>query len=64
MEFSNPFDDPQGQFAFAQCAGAVQPVAATMPLPAGWDIVCQPAVAGRHASSGWKSNWRTLTAAS
>lgn len=32
MAFSNPFDDPQERLHFAQCAGAIQSVAATMRL--------------------------------
>lgn len=32
MAFSNPFDDPQERLHIAQCAGAIQSVAATMRL--------------------------------
>jgi enterochelin esterase family protein len=43
MEFSNPFDNPQGQFAILQNA---QQQYSLWPqqcaLPEGWQVVCEP----------------------
>lgn len=55
MAFSNPFDDPQGSVLhFAQCAGAIQSVAATMRLTGRLGRCVSAAVTERPASSGWK----------
>ncbi|AHJ74839.1 MbtH family protein [Kosakonia sacchari] len=63
MEFTNPFDNPQGQFYIlqntrrqfslwpAQCA-----------LPAGWNVVCEPQP--QDECDAWlAANWQTLTPA-
>lgn len=63
MEFTNPFDNPQGQFYIlqntrrqfslwpAQCA-----------LPDGWNVVCEPQP--QDACDAWlAANWQTLTPA-
>ena len=60
MEFSNPFDNPQGQFYILQnsqhqfilwpqhCA-----------LPAGWQVVCEPQ--SQEACQQWLArHWTTL----
>lgn len=45
-ELNTSVDNPsmirRERLHIAQCAGAIQSVAATMRLTAGWDIVCQP----------------------
>ncbi|XWJ90896.1 MbtH family protein [Phytobacter ursingii] len=63
MEFSNPFDNPQGQFYILQNAQQQfslwpQPCA----LPQGWRVVCQPA--SQEVCNEWlKAHWQTLTPA-
>ena len=46
MAFGNPFDDPQGAFYIAQCAGAIQSVAATMRLTSEAGTLCVSRVTG------------------
>ncbi len=63
MEFTNPFDNPQGQFYIlqnqqqqfslwpAQCA-----------LPEGWQVICEPQ--GQNDCNAWlAANWQNLTPA-
>ncbi|MBS1204484.1 MAG: invasin [Proteobacteria bacterium] len=63
MEFTNPFDNPQGRFYIlqndqqqyslwpAQCA-----------LPGGWRVVCEPQP--QEACNMWlDAHWQTLTPA-
>ncbi|EBN6243161.1 MbtH family protein [Salmonella enterica] len=60
MEFSNPFDNPQGQFYILQNAQrqfSLWPAACT--LPAGWDVVCEPQ--SQDACQQWlNTRWTTL----
>ena len=43
MEFSNPFDNPQGQFAILQNDQAQYSLwPQQCDLPAGWHVVCEP----------------------
>ncbi|WP_342321677.1 MbtH family NRPS accessory protein [Kosakonia sp. BYX6] len=63
MEFTNPFDNPQGRFYIlqnmqqqfslwpAQCA-----------LPAGWNVLCEPQL--QVDCNAWlAAHWQTLTPA-
>ena len=61
MEFSNPFDDPQGQFTLLQNA---QQQFSLWPqqcaLPEGWRVVCEPQ--SSEACQQWlATHWTTLT---
>ena len=63
MEFTNPFDNPQGQFILLQNA---QQQFSLWPqqcaLPAGWQLVSEPQ--SNEACQQWlAANWRTLTPA-
>lgn len=43
MEFSNPFDNPQGQFAILRNGpGQYSLWPQQCDLPAGWHVVCEP----------------------
>lgn len=61
MQFSNPFDNPQGQFYILrndQQQYSLWP--AHCDLPAGWAVVCPPQSA--EACNAWlAANWSTLT---
>lgn len=61
MQFSNPFDNPQGQFYILrndQQQYSLWP--AHCDLPAGWTVVCPPQSA--EACNAWlAANWSTLT---
>lgn len=63
MEFSNPFDNPQGQFYILQNPQrqfSLWPQQCS--LPAGWQIVCEPQ--SQEACQQWlETNWTTLTTA-
>lgn len=63
MEFSNPFDNQQGQFFIlqnAQLQFSLWPQQCA--LPQGWRVVCQPA--SQDACNAWlKANWQNLTPA-
>jgi len=63
MEFTNPFDNPQGQFILLQNA---QQQFSLWPqqcaLPAVWQVVSEPQ--SSEACQQWlAANWRTLTPA-
>lgn len=63
MEFTNPFDNPQGQFILLQNA---QQQFSLWPqqcaLPAGWQVVSEPQ--SSEACQQWlAANWRALTPA-
>lgn len=47
MEFSNPFDNPQGQFVICKRPGAVQPVAAAVRIARGLARGMRSAASGR-----------------
>ncbi|STW24188.1 cytoplasmic protein YbdZ [Klebsiella variicola] len=54
MQFSNPFDNPQGQFYILrndQQQYSLWP--AHCDLPAGWAVVCPPQ-SPRPATPGWR----------
>lgn len=60
MEFSNPFDNPQGQFYILQNS---QQQFSLWPqqcaLPAGWQVVCAPQ--SQEACQQWlERHWTTL----
>lgn len=63
MSFSNPFDDPQGQFYLLQnpqrqfCLWPQQ-----CALPAGWTVVCEPQ-SPEECQRWLTANWTTLTPA-
>ncbi|MGR5944371.1 MbtH family protein [Enterobacter sp. C4G1] len=61
MEFSNPFDNPQGQFAILcndQVEFSLWPQQCA--LPAGWRVVCEPQ--SQEACQQWLAeHWHTLT---
>ncbi|MGY6030509.1 MbtH family protein [Phytobacter sp. AG2a] len=63
MEFSNPFDNPEGHFYILQNAQQQyslwpEPCA----LPEGWQVVCAPA--SQDACTAWLAqHWQTLTPA-
>lgn len=63
MQFSNPFDNPQGQFYLLQNAHkqfSLWPQHCA--LPAGWDIICEPQ--SQQACNEWlTAHWTTLTPA-
>ncbi len=63
MEFSNPFDNPQGQFYILQNPQrqfSLWPQQCS--LPAGWQIACEPQ--SQEACQQWlDANWTTLTPA-
>jgi len=63
MEFSNPFDNPEGQFYILQTARqqfSLWPQQCA--LPAGWQVVCQPG--SQQQCTDWLThNWQTLTPA-
>ncbi|QLW75709.1 MbtH family NRPS accessory protein [Citrobacter freundii] len=63
MEFSNPFDNPQGQFYILQNPQrqlGLWPQQCS--LPAGWAIACEPQ--SQEACQQWLAeNWTTLTPA-
>lgn len=63
MEFSNPFDNPQGQFYILQNPQrqfSLWPRQCS--LPAGWAIACEPQ--SQEACQQWLAeNWTTLTPA-
>ncbi len=55
MQFSNPFDNPQGQFYILrndQQQYSLWP--AHCDLPAGWAVVCPPRSRPRPATPGWR----------
>lgn len=60
MEFSNPFDDPQGLFAIVQNSQqqySLWPQQCT--LPDGWRVVCEPQ--SPEACQQWlAAHWSTL----
>ncbi|CAD5353518.1 MULTISPECIES: MbtH family protein [Enterobacter] len=60
MEFSNPFDNPQGQFAILrndQAQYSLWPQQCD--LPAGWHVVCEPQ--SQEACQQWLAeHWQTL----
>jgi len=60
MEFSNPFDNPQGQFAILQNARREYSLwPQRCALPEGWQMVCEPQPA--EACQRWLAeNWQTL----
>ncbi|MEL4016622.1 MbtH family protein [Dryocola clanedunensis] len=60
MEYSNPFDAPQGRFFILQNAARQYSLwPETCALPAGWQMVCE--AAGQEECSRWlKENWRDL----
>lgn len=63
MEFSNPFDNPQGQFTILQNA---QQQYSLWPqqcaLPEDWQVVCEPQ--SSEACQQWlAAHWTTLTPA-
>lgn len=58
MQFSNPFDNPQGQFYILhndQQQYSLWP--AHCDLPAGWTVVC-PRSRPRPATPGWRPTGR------
>ena len=60
MEFSNPFDNPRGQFYILQNS---QQQFSLWPqhcaLPAGWQVVCEPQ--SQEACQQWLArHWTTL----
>ncbi|EIY5125061.1 MbtH family NRPS accessory protein [Klebsiella quasipneumoniae subsp. similipneumoniae] len=63
MQFSNPFDNPQGQFYILrndQQQYSLWP--GHCALPAGWTVVCPPQSV--EACNAWlAANWSTLTPA-
>lgn len=63
MEFSNPFDNPQGQFYILQNPQrqfSLWPQQCS--LPAGWTVACEPQ--SQEACQQWlDANWNTLTPA-
>lgn len=63
MEFSNPFDNPEGQFYILQNSQqqfSLWP--ALCALPEGWQVVCAPA--SQNACTEWLAqHWQTLTPA-
>lgn len=60
MEFSNPFDNPQGQFAILQNHhGEYSLWPQTCALLVGWRVICEPQ--SPQACEQWLSeNWQTL----
>ncbi|MGK9175810.1 MbtH family NRPS accessory protein [Yokenella regensburgei] len=63
MEFSNPFDNPEGQFYILQNS---QQQYSLWPqqcaLPPGWQVICEPASQAECAD--WLAQrWQTLTPA-
>lgn len=60
MEFSNPFDNPQGQFAILRNdQGQYSLWPQQCELPAGWRVVCEPLP--QDACQQWLAeNWQTL----
>lgn len=61
MQFSNPFDNPQGQFYILRNDQQQYSLwLAHCDLPAGWTVVCPPQSA--EACNAWlAANWSTLT---
>lgn len=63
MEFSNPFDNPQGQFYILQNPQrqfSLWPQHCS--LPAGWKVACEPQ--SPEACQQWlDANWTNLTPA-
>ncbi|WP_039056114.1 MbtH family NRPS accessory protein [Enterobacter sp. Bisph1] len=63
MEFTNPFDNPQGQFYILQNHQrqfSLWP--AECALPAGWRVICEPQA--QNDCNAWlTANWQTLTPA-
>ncbi|ABV13685.1 TPA: MbtH family protein [Citrobacter koseri] len=63
MEFSNPFDNPQGQFYILQNPQrqfSLWPQLCS--LPAGWQVVCEPQ--SQALCQQWlDAHWTTLTPA-
>ncbi|HFZ8993782.1 TPA: MbtH family protein [Citrobacter freundii] len=63
MEFSNPFDNPQGEFYIlqnAQCQFSLWPRQCA--LPTGWQVVCEPQ-SPADCQQWLQRNWTTLTPA-
>ncbi|MFL4213282.1 MbtH family protein [Enterobacter mori] len=60
MEFSNPFDNSQGQFAILQNdQGQYSLWPQQCDLPAGWRVVCEPQ--SQEACQQWLAgHWQTL----
>lgn len=60
MEFSNPFDNPQGQFAILQNdQGQYSLCTAAVRTAGGWRVVCE--AQSQEACQQWLAgNWRTL----
>lgn len=63
MEYTNPFDNPQGRFYILQNARqqySLWPEQCV--LPAGWQVICEPQQP--EACNAWLSaHWQTLTPA-
>lgn len=63
MEFSNPFDNPQGQFYILQNSRqqfSLWPQACA--LPQGWRVICKPQP--QEACHAWLADhWQALTPA-
>lgn len=60
MQFSNPFDDPQGQFYIlqnAQQAYSLWPQQCA--VPAGWQVVCEPR-SPEDCNAWLTANWTTI----
>lgn len=60
MEFSNPFDDPQGQFCILQNAQSQYSLwPQQCVLPEGWNVVCEPQ--SQEACQQWlNAHWQTI----
>ncbi|MBJ3815407.1 MbtH family NRPS accessory protein [Shimwellia pseudoproteus] len=60
MEYSNPFDDPQGQFYILENATREYSLwPAHCPIPAGWQMV-RPPEAQAQCVAWLADNWQTL----
>ncbi len=60
MEYSNPFDAPQGRFFILEnAAGQFSLWPENCVLPAGWQVVCEPALP-ELCNSWLKANWTNL----
>lgn len=61
MEYTNPFDNPQGRFYILQNARqqySLWPEQCT--LPAGWRVMCEPQ-APEQCNAWLDAHWQTLT---
>lgn len=63
MEFTNPFDHPQGRFYILQnSAQQCSLWPAQCALPAGWHVICEPQ--SQAACNDWlAAYWQSLTPA-